>query len=164
MPAFHLDVQNGATPHLRQVLLALADQVPRSLNKQLYRLQGIIRSDKLSGQVLHVRSGNLRNAVHVDPAVAQEGRVEGALGLGREAWYGKIHEFGGTFIAAHKNLKHPAHLVTRKRGERVMTGSPYGVHYPERSFWRSTFREQGQRTVNELRADFSRVAVTGRES
>ncbi len=164
MPAFHMDVRNGASPYLRQALISLAAQVPRSLNRQLYRLQGIIRADKLSGQVLHVRTGNLRNAVHVEPAVAQEGRVEGALGLGREAWYGKIHEFGGTFTAAYKNLKHPPHMVTRKRGERVMTGSPYGIHFPERSFWRSTFREQRERTINGLRADLSEALVTGRES
>jgi phage gpG-like protein len=163
VPFFHFEISNNITPHLNGVAAVLPERLRLGVNKQLYRLQAVMRTEKLSGQVLKVRTGNLRNAVVVLPATAGADTIEGVVGLGKEAWYGKFHEFGGTFIGAVKKLKRPPHMATRKRGERVMTGSPYGIYFPARPWFRVTFREQRDRVINELRAELSHALVSGRE-
>lgn len=58
------------------------------------RLAAYIQQTKLSGQVLHQRSGRLSQSVG-HPTVTQESntRVTGFIG---GAWYGRVHEFGAT--------------------------------------------------------------------
>jgi hypothetical protein len=52
---------------------------------------------KLSGEVLHQRSGKLKRSIEVIPAVVDEaaGAIAGkVVGAGGPAWYGKLHEYG----------------------------------------------------------------------
>ena len=100
------------------------------------KLQRHIQTDYLHGQVLAQRSGKLVGSIRAIPAHAEGTFLIGAVeGGGGPAWYGRLHELGGTFIA-HRSLKRPAHMIRRKLGERVMTGSPYGIHFATRSFMR----------------------------
>ena len=66
------------------------------LTQLMLKLQQHIVRDKLSGQVLHRRSGMLAGSIVAYPAQAQGsmiiGKVEGASG---PAWYGQVHELGG---------------------------------------------------------------------
>ena len=66
------------------------------LTRLMLALQRHIVRDKLSGQVLHRRSGKLAGSIVAYPAELSGtqlvGRVEGASG---PAWYGRVHEFGG---------------------------------------------------------------------
>jgi len=66
------------------------------LNILMLQLQSHIVRDKLSGQVLHRRTGKLAGSIIAYPAEASGtmliARVEGA---GGPAWYGRVHEFGG---------------------------------------------------------------------
>ena len=63
----------------------------------MLKLQQHIVRDKLSGQVLHRRTGKLAGSIVAYPAEVSGttliGRVEGAGGV---AWYGRVHEYGGT--------------------------------------------------------------------
>src|SRR5688572_24314572 len=58
-------------------------------------LESHIVREKLSGQVLHRRSGVLSGAVHGIAGIGPGGRILGRVSVGRQAWYGKIHEYGG---------------------------------------------------------------------
>ena len=104
-------------------------------------IQADVVQNYLHGQVLHQRSGNLaRNIIGPENgySITDDGKtITATVGIGSTAWYGKLHEFGGTFVGQRK-LKKSSRLVTRRLGERVMTGSPYGIHFPERSFIRAS--------------------------
>jgi hypothetical protein len=124
------------------------------------KLQAHIVAEKLSGQVLNHRSGRLAGSVVAQPTVAEGtslvGQVTAASG---PAWYGRLHEYGGSFIGARVNLKHPPHMVRRARGERVMTGSPYGIFFPERSFMRSSIDDMREEILDQLRLTMRAVIL-----
>lgn len=138
------------------IRMVLSDNVAAGLGAQRVRLhaalvkgvtkaaigvQSDVVSNYLHGQVLHQRSGNLARNI-IGPSngapVTDAGTViTGTVGIGSTAWYGKLHEYGGSFVG-RRNIKNPSHLSTRRMGERVMTGSPYGIHFPVRSFIRAS--------------------------
>jgi phage gpG-like protein len=118
--------------------------------KLVIKLTRKIKQEKLSGQVLKNRTGRLRGSIN--PKISQsETVIEGIVGTNKE--YAPIHEYGGSFIGARKHLMHPPHLITRAHGERVMTGSPFGMKFPERSFMRTALSEMEP----EIRAEFEKA-------
>lgn len=119
------------------------------ISKYTYVLMRRVMQDKLSGQVLNVRTGNLRRSIPRGTKVVESGdNITGVVGLGgggsaKVAKYGGIHEYGGTI---------PAHVVEvkNKMALRWMSnGTPRfakrvnipAVKMPVRSFLRSTLRE-----------------------
>lgn len=87
-------------------------------------------ADKLTS-----RSGRLRRSIN---AKFEDGGQTGIVGTAVN--YGAVHEYGASLVAQRKNLKHAPHLVKRKNGEHVMTGTAYGIKYPERSFLRAALK------------------------
>jgi uncharacterized protein involved in outer membrane biogenesis len=85
------------TQKLATVSSGLVPAIVTSMTTEMIRLQGYIIRNKLSGQVLKNRTGNLRRAIQQDVTV--EGWfVRGRVFVGREASkYGRVHEYGGTF-------------------------------------------------------------------
>lgn len=75
---------------------AIIEALSTKLTALMLRLQQHIVRDKLSGQVLHHRSGKLAGSIVAYPAQAEGsllvGKVEGASG---PAFYGQVHEMGG---------------------------------------------------------------------
>lgn len=153
------NIENSATVAMLKtkasdVIAALV----RGMNISMIKLQAYIDSQKLSGQVLKRgpnrpghSGGELARSIRVILAGVEAGVVQGGVqGAGGTAWYGKLHEYGGSFVAARKILKHPPHLVTRAGGERVMTGSPYGIFFPERSFMRVSLTEMRSAIFDQL--------------
>lgn len=103
----------------------------------MIRLQAHIVRDKLQGQVLHHRSGKLSASIRPIPGHAEGDHLVWAVeGAGGPAFYGKYHEMGET-ITARRHLKHPSHLIRRRSGTKMMTGTPYSIHFPLRSFMRT---------------------------
>lgn len=125
-----LIVQNET--ELRAKILGTADRLQLNLMRALdnvnTQLQRHIVSDKLSGQVLKSHTGNLKRSIIVIPATVDGEFIVGKVGLAKEAWYGKIHEYGGVF--------------SRKGG-----GS---VSFPERSFMRSGFADMRDQILEAL--------------
>ncbi len=86
-------------------LLAKIARLPEAVRQEVagstlleaaQKLERHVKKEKLSGQVLHVRSGDLRSSVtHV---VSQEGQ-EVVARIGPHMVYAAIHEFGGTITA-----------------------------------------------------------------
>lgn len=142
---------------LKQRSVEIIEALELQMNALMVKLQAHIVSDKLSGQVLHHRTGTLIASIITHPVVlsasAMVGMVTGASG---PAWYGRVHEYGGSFVTSRK-LKRPAHMVRRKGGERVMTGSPYGIHFPERSFMRSSLDDMRAEITEKLGMTLKRI-------
>ncbi len=65
-----------------------------ALSKAGFMLEGYIKREKLSGQVLHVRSGRLRASVTAAPPVDEGADI--VVRVGPHVIYARIHEFGGT--------------------------------------------------------------------
>lgn len=124
---------NGASA---RVQLALQKEISTIILK----LERHIKADKLSGQVLNVRSGNLRRSIHARLPVEVSGpTVTGKVGQSGDIKYGAIHEFGGTT---------PAHVIEAKRANVlafVMGGKTVfakrvnhpGSKMPQRSYMRT---------------------------
>jgi phage gpG-like protein len=111
-------------------------QIVQGLDRANTSLQRHIVSDKLSGEVLKSHTGNLKRAILQIPATTDGTVISGRVGIGEEAWYGKIHEFGGVFSAQ----RHPKTLSEMIRKGRA-GGRIYQIHFPERSFMRTSFAE-----------------------
>jgi hypothetical protein len=92
---------NGAAQTVQRLNALGAGLVPSievSMEREMIRLQAKVIKDKLSGQVLKNRTGNLRRSIGAE--VFTVGRiVKGRVYVGREASkYGFVHEYGGTFV------------------------------------------------------------------
>lgn len=82
-------------------------------------LQRHVMQDKLSGQVLHVRTGTLRRSINYR---VQQSRDKTRAAVGTNVSYAHINEYGGTLV--RHSMKGPGRAV-----------------YPERSFLRSAMKD-----------------------
>lgn len=131
-----------------------------SLDAWAVELAGYIKSTKLSGSPLHRRSGRLSASVH--PVMENSSdAVTGGAASGSGVPYAKIHEFGGV-------INHPggtAFFVSQLLGGRAFFVSnasaianslprtkPHPIPIPERSYMRSSLREEAPRGIEMLRA------------
>lgn len=151
-------------------LLGLEQQIRQSLLIAVKRLaigvQQDVKSMKLSGQVLNVRTGTLRRSINQEVTEKPDG-IFAIVGTNVE--YAAIHEYG---FSGNVNVKaHVRHL--RKRGHTTASGkfvkgkltgetamvSAHTRHMemPERSFLRSTLREWEPRIKDDLRAAVTQV-------
>jgi len=111
----------------------------QAVKKLVLMGQQRVVTDKLQGQVLAHRSGNLQRSVLQSGDVVSEGyTIIGSFGVGRTAPYGKVHEYGGTYSVRE---------YIRANGSTVRA---HDATYPERSFLRSTFREMEPTIRQEL--------------
>ena len=120
----------------------LKQRVEKSMGRMVLKLQARVMRDKLSGQVLKVRTGTLRRSI--DQVVYREDQaIRGVVGTNVE--YARPHEYGfsGTVTvkehlrlvkkAFGKDLKSPKEVMVRTHAARV--------NLPERSFLRSALKE-----------------------
>lgn len=107
-------------------------------------LTAYIHESKLSGDPLHQRSGDLKRAV-VAYFNEEGSTVEGGSKVRSGIPYAHIHEYGGTITA--KNAPYLTFKTLDGRWHRVKS-----VVMPERSYMRTSFREQAQEGIAEIRA------------
>lgn len=110
-------------------VLALQDGIGRAV----LRVQGRVK-DKLSGEVLQVRTGRLRRSI-TEVVETSGDRVEGTVGTNAE--YAAIHEYGYTG---------PVNVMESLRTSKLGNVFPVRAHVrnvdmPERSFIRSALAE-----------------------
>jgi phage gpG-like protein len=112
----------------------------RVMQRLAIELQTHVKEDKLSGQVLHNKTGTLRRSIN--QRVDEEGDTFVAR-VGTNVKYAGIHEFGGTI---------PSHVVQAKNAQalRFAIGGDFifrksvvipDVQMPERSFLRSALAD-----------------------
>ena len=118
---------------LRQALSDLPGSVRGALRAELQAamadLAASIQDDKLSGQVLKVRSGRLRASITAE--VSDDGESLSGT-VGSDVPYAAIHEYGGTIVRRQ--------AAAARRGRRP--GGAGVTVEPERSYLRSALAEQ----------------------
>jgi len=118
-------------------------------------LQRHIVQDKLSGQVLNVKTGNLRRSIQL--AITNEsGSITAKVFSSNDVKYAAIHEFGGTIVPS----KAKALSWIGPDGKRIFAHS---VTLKERSFMRSSLADQKQSIIAGLTAAVAE-GVSGRGS
>lgn len=148
-------------------LVARLDAMPSSVLAALrqrvatlaIKLQAHVVRDKLSGQVLGVRSGRLRRSIQEVAPIEENGGVFGRVFSAGDVKYARIHEFGGK-TPAHDILPDKAEALAFIIGGRQVFAKVVhhpGSHMPERSFLRSSLRDMAEDIETELK----RAVVAG---
>lgn len=134
------------------------DAVIKSVGRSALRLQREVKQNRLSGQVLRVRTGNLRRSIH------QRVNVSGNVVSGEvntNVRYGIAHEYGFT---GNVNVKASLRQVKQAFGKPLK--SPRYVHVrahtrdvklPERSFLRSALRDLTPKFADDLQKSIRKV-------
>lgn len=123
-------------------LEAMPDRIREVLYKailgQWYGLQAHVVQDKLSGQVLKRRTGNLASSIHVGGTDTLTTIIQTPQSIvatvGTKVRYARIHEYGGV-------------VNVRAHARKSVLGKTYQVRahqatYPERSFLRSSILDR----------------------
>lgn len=140
-------------------LIGRVKGLPRAIEQALalkvkmlaLKLEALVKTGKLNGQVLNRITGALARSIHND--VVQKGAVVvGRVFSSGDVKYAGIHEYGGT-------INHPggtAYIMNPKKAQTMMfvsnknaTGGmprtkPHQINIPERSFLRSSLNQMSQ--------------------
>lgn len=137
----------GTVERLRRVVPDVRAELRKAIERQSFKLASKVKAQKLSGQVLNVRTGRLRRSIN--HRIEEHGaRIVGHVGTTVE--YAKKHEFGLSSVVTVRE-----HLRKAKGGQSV-TVRAHGqrVNLPERSFLRSALAE----SLPDIRAALQQAA------
>jgi HK97 gp10 family phage protein len=134
-------------------LIARFDAMPTKIRSALLRkvtalalmLEAKVKDEKLSGQVLNVRSGALRRSIF-NEVTDTATEVTGKVASSGDVKYAGIHEFGGTINIPEITAKGKA-LAFMMGGKQVFFKkvAAHTITMPERSFMRSSLKDmEGQ--------------------
>jgi phage gpG-like protein len=135
-----------------QVVPSIRAEMVKTLGGVGFEMVGYIRAEKLSGQVLHRRTGQLSNSV-TNKVV--EGPETVSAVVGANTPYAGIHEYGfsGTvMVSAHSRM------VTMVFGKRVSPREIFvrahsaRMNLPERSYMRTGLRDRAPDAIEKMRA------------
>jgi len=152
MIVLNLIGDNAWVTRLLQIPLSSEKALRDSLFRLVLRLQRTIQSDKLSGQVLRVKTGTLRRSIThqlmVEPGLAITGVVS------TNVTYGKVHEYGfsGTLsVKAHcRQIKWAWGKPLKHEVKAMIKSHTRAVNYPARSFLRSALYEMKNEVTQTL--------------
>lgn len=110
----------------------------QSIARMTMELLRRVKADKLSGQVLKVRTGRLRRSIN--ERLEGQGTTQVTGTVGTNVVYGKVHEYGGLMtVRAHQRR------MTQAFGKpvtpRMVDVKQHTVNYPARSFLRTALAE-----------------------
>lgn len=145
---------------LQRVPRQIEVSVLRAVRRLAIDLQGYVKGQKLTGQVLHVRTGTLRRSINQD--VQQDGnKIRGVVGT--NVSYARIHEYGFT---GSVNVKQHLRTITQAFGKtlkspatQMVQAHSRNVNLPERSFLRSALKEFEPKITEGLRKAASGEAL-----
>lgn len=123
-----------------------------AISRLALTLQRNVKADKLSGQVLNVRTGRLRRSINVRLDTSVDDKPAGYVGTNLK--YARPHEYG-----FHGLVTVREHLRTQTKAwgkpitpvEVTVASHPMKVNLPERSFLRSALADMGDDIKKELR-------------
>lgn len=147
-----------------QAKLAQAGQtvhaaVYKAVQEMGFRLLAHVKQDKLSDQVLHVRTGRLRRSINMQMSDTAAGIF---ASVGTNVVYARIHEFGGT-TSPHDIVARNAqalHFIMDGRDVFVKKVHHPGSKMPERSFLRSSLADMRGEILERIQAALNQ-AVAG---
>jgi phage gpG-like protein len=130
------------------------------VQRETLELQRHVVEDKLTGQVLHVRTGTLRRSI-TQVVVERGGAIIGRVGTTLR--YGLAHEFGMTIHHPGSRVRHAKALHWQVGGKDVfaMWTRPHDIKLPERSFLRSALRDRRGPFLAAVQAALRRVLGSG---
>lgn len=135
----HLIGAQAYLEKLAQARVTLRQKILTCMKAQMFALADYIRANKLSGQVLNRRSGDLSRATTGQIEEASEQRVVGVVGT-HGIPYAGVHEFGWN----------GSRTVSQAFGRPILPRS-VDFHYPERSFIRVSKDEKKESVINAFR-------------
>jgi len=124
----------------------VTQSVAKRMQIVLITLEGNVKSKKLTGQSLHVRTNRLRSSIHASDVAVTADKISGTVGT--NVVYAAAHEYGFT---GAENVK--AHLRTIKQAFGKALKSPISIkisaftrqaNIPEKSFLRAQLKEDEQ--------------------
>ena len=123
----------------------LRDAMARTMTRLSIELQANVKKDKLSGQVLHTRTGTLRRSINRSISQSGDGVV---ATVGTNVKYAGVHEYGFDGVVTVKD-----HLRACKNGGTAEVKShTRHMKLPERSFLRSALREMVPQIKEDIRS------------
>jgi len=129
-----------------KIIAALAQR----LTLLMFKLQRKIQTEKLQGQVLHHRSGKLFGSIHATPAKVEGTKLVGQVsGAGGPAWYGQVHENGGTraYVILPVNKKALKFVMG---GKDIFAKRVNHPPLPQRSFMASSLAEMREEIITSV--------------
>jgi len=136
------------------------DGLARAVTQLGLELQRKVQAEKLTGQVLRVRTGSLRSSVNTE---ITETATEASASVGTNIRYGRVHEYGfdGT-VGVRAYLRFITEAWGRPIAPRKTNVRAHSRHMrlPERSFLRSALREMQPTIEAGLREAVARAIRT----
>lgn len=123
---------------LNVVRANLLSALKTELTKASFDVSAHVKDQKLSGQVLKVKSGRLRRSINAKPVRETDTGVEALVGTNVE--YARIHEFG---FKGSVNVREYMRQSKDKFKVRVRAHARK-LNLPERSFLRSSLADMRQ--------------------
>jgi len=147
---------NVSTPSLNNIG-RFHQEIVKSIQLLTIKLTNKVKNDKLSGQVLNVRTGRLRNSIH-SKVEHTPNAIKGIVQTNVK--YAAVHEYGFKGSVTVK-----AHLRTIKQAfgkpiapTSVQIGSfTRTANFPQRSFLRSSLQDMRQEALTEITNAIRRV-------
>lgn len=126
-----------------------------SLDMWATELAGYIKAEKLSGQVLHRRSGALSRSVHPNKATESGTTISAGAAAGLDVPYARAHEYGiqrNVVVSAYHRMQTMAWGKPISPREVLVNQHSSYINLPERSYMRSSLNEKAPDGIAELRA------------
>lgn len=126
-----------------------------SLDIWATELAGYIKAEKLSGQVLHRRSGVLSRSVHPNKATESGTTISAGAAAGLDVPYARPHEYGiqrNVVVSAYHRMQTMAWGKPISPREVLVNQHSSYINLPERSYMRSSLNEKAPDGIAELRA------------
>lgn len=146
-----VDRLNASPDVIRRALIA-------KVTALTLRLEAHVKQDKLSGQVLHAKTGRLRRAV-ASRVQEVNGQIIGTVYVSNDVPYARIHEYGGK-TQAHEivpvKAKALAFILGGKQVFFKRVQHP-GSLMPERSYLRSSLDDMRDEIINGIKNTLNEV-------
>ncbi len=154
-----LAMMTAAGPTIKQALLD-------EMNRATIRIQNLVVL-KVSGPVLKNRTGLLRESIN---AQVEDGGGTITGSVGTNVVYAAIHEYGGIIHhpggTAYFVSSDGATFVSNSNplAAEMLRTKPHDIPIPERSFLRSTLREEEATTIAGFKAALSAAAAEAKSA
>lgn len=134
-------------------LRQIGDEVPNAINRGMNQATALVQSyimeQKLLGQVLNRRTGNLQRNIRSAVERLDDRQLKGSVYVTSHAPYARVHEYGG-IVHVPKIVpvnKRALHFFVGSKEVFAMSADPHDVTMPQRSFMRTALAEKRDEAI-----------------
>ena len=149
----------NAIANFNSINVKLKSEIYSTINRLGLELTNNIKSSKLTGQALYVRTGRLRNSIH--SRTVQEFDKTTAI-VETNVKYAAIHEYG---FSGSETVKAHTRKITQAYGKPIspktiiINSFNRQMNMPERSFMRSALNEIASKVIIDLNSAVVRAST-----